>query len=193
MSLRIALVSRRAWIEAHISVVDNFVCYSYQNREIRQRAISYFFSHSAFLSKPWFRLNLFSQWKIDLYIYIYICIPLQTKPRNPFSILKPFKQTQSNFAPTVFSQEENRGQNFRCRSHSSNAETGAKERPIFLLFKCCYVKLSASQHQLENNRTHSALTCASVRKQRINQTNFTMPAVIFPVWTWLVSWNRPES
>lgn len=72
MSLRIALVSRRAWIEAHISVVDNFVSYSYENREIRQRAISYFFSHSGFWSKPWFRLNWFSQWKIDLYIYIYM-------------------------------------------------------------------------------------------------------------------------
>lgn len=123
---------------------------------------------------------------------IYIYIPLQTNPWNPFSILKPFKQTQSNFGPTVFSQEENRGQYFPCRSHSSNAETGTKKEQVFLLFKCCYVKLSANQHQLENNRTHSALTCASVRKQWINQTNFTVSAVIFAVWTPLVSWNRPE-
>ena len=83
----------------------------------------------------------------DRSIYTYICIPLQTKPRNPFSILKPFKQTQSNLLPTVFSQEENRGQNFRCRSHSSNAETEAKERASFLAIQvllCQIISQSAS-------------------------------------------------
>ena len=90
MSLRIALVSRRACIEAHISIVDNFVCYSYQNREIRQHAIFYFFSHSAFLSKPWFRLNLFSQWKIDLYIHVY------TFTSQPMKSLFHFKAFQTD-------------------------------------------------------------------------------------------------